>query len=86
MGLDGVDPVSVGVLVLIDQYDRVLIRQDAPELGVVHESDGQDENVVVMDGDTTVVDAPMSKFVFDDALAKVTDFGDFVGPVREVRQ
>ena len=60
--------------------------RDAPELGVVHQSDGQDEDVIVMDGDATVGDASVPKLVLDGALPEVADFGDPVGPMPELRQ
>lgn len=84
--LDGVDPVGVGILVFVDQYDWVLFRQDASELSGLHESDGEDENIVMMNGHTTVVDAAVPKLVLDCALAEVADFGDSVGPVLKVWQ
>ena len=86
MCLDGFDPICVGILILVNQYDRIFVRHDAPELGVIHESDGQDKNVVVMDGDSTVVDASVPKLVFDSTLAEVADFSESVGPMLELRQ
>ena len=84
--LDGVDPACVGVLIFVDQYDRIFVRQDAPEFGVVHESDGQEEDIVVMDGDATVVDASVPKLVLNGTLPEVADFGDSLRPMLELRQ
>ena len=84
--LDGIDPACVGVLVFVDQDDWILGCQNFSELGVVHESDGQHEDIVVMDGDTTVVDASVPKLVLDGTLAEVADFGDPLGPAPKLRQ
>ena len=84
--LDGIDPIGVGILILVDQYDRKPILQDAPEFTVLHESDSQNENVVVMDGYAMVIDASVPKIVFDGTLAEAADFSDSVGPLLEERQ
>ena len=43
------------------------------------------QNVVVMNGDTTVVDASVPQLILDGALAEVADFGEAVGPMLELR-
>ncbi len=83
MLLDRFNPAGVGVLVLVDQDDRILVREDAPELGMFHEGDGQEEDIVVMDGDSCVVNASVPEVVLDGTFAEVAGFGDSIGPMFE---
>jgi hypothetical protein len=86
MLLKNIYHVGVRVLVLVNQYYRVLLGQDAPELGVFHQSDGENENVVVMYGDATVVDASMPKLVLNGTSTEVANFGDPIWPVLKARE
>ena len=82
--LDGLDPAGVGVLVLVDQDDRVPVRQDAPELGMFHEGDGEEQDIVVVDGDAGVVNASVPELVLDATVAELACFSEFLRPVLEL--
>ena len=84
--LDGLNPAAVGVLVLVNQDDWILVSEDTPELGMFHEGDGEEENIVVMDGDAGVIDASVPELVRDGTIAEIAGFGESLGPVFEFGQ
>ena len=86
MLFDRVDPASVGVLVLVDEDDGIPVRQNAPELGVFHEGNGEQEDIVVMNGDASIVDAPVPEFVLDGEIIEAAGFGDPFGPMIHLRK
>src|SRR6185437_8291023 len=71
---------DVRILVLVYQYEWILLRKKHLELRVREQRDHQSQYVIVVQGDGVSGDAAVAEFVFDDPTTDSVNLGQLLLP------